>query len=118
MQIQYLILNALKIWDFGAKLEVSENTNAKASDNDFKANSFNIYNILLGIQTHHNMLNMMLDLKFKGLKLVIQYVQKDITHLIASDYDKYVLFPLLVHVCRKIWTSLLWMIFVVFTLRS
>jgi hypothetical protein len=46
----------------------------------------------------HNMLNMMLDPCFKGLGLVIQYVGKEKTTLIASEYDMYVLFPLLVHV--------------------
>jgi hypothetical protein len=40
---------------------------------------------------------MMLHPHFKGLKLVIQYVRKEKTHLIASEYDKYVLFLLLVH---------------------
>jgi hypothetical protein len=43
---------------------------------------------------------MMLHPHFKGLKLVIQYVRKEKTHLIASEYDRYVLFLLLVHVYK------------------
>ncbi len=43
------------------------------------------------------MLSMMLDPRFKGLRLVIQYVGKEKIILIASEYDMYVLFPLLVH---------------------
>ncbi len=43
------------------------------------------------------MLNMMLDPRFKGLGLVIQYVGKEKIHLIIGEYDRYDLFPLLVH---------------------
>lgn len=46
------------------------------------------------------MLNMMLDARSKDLGLVIQYVGKEKVSLIASEYDKYVLFPLLVHVYK------------------
>jgi hypothetical protein len=42
----------------------------------------------------------MLHPHFKSLKLVTQYVGKEKTHLIASEYDRYVLFPLLVHVYK------------------
>jgi hypothetical protein len=48
----------------------------------------------------NNMLNMMLDPRFKGLRLVIQYVGKEKAILITNEYDKYVLFPLLVHAYR------------------
>jgi len=48
------------------------------------------------------MLNMMLDLHFKGLRLVIQYVGKEKAHLIIGEYDRYVLFPLLVHVYKVV----------------
>lgn len=43
---------------------------------------------------------MMLHPHFKGLRLVIQYVGKEKTHLIVGEYDRYVLFPLLVHVYK------------------
>jgi hypothetical protein len=43
---------------------------------------------------------MMLRPRFKGLRLVIQYVGKEKAHLIASEYDRYVLFLLLVHVYK------------------
>ncbi len=43
------------------------------------------------------MLSMMLDPRFKGLRLVIQYVGKEKIILIAGEYDMYVLFPLLVY---------------------
>ncbi len=43
---------------------------------------------------------MMLHPCLKGLRLVIQYVGKEKTHIIVSEYDKYVLFPLLVHVYK------------------
>jgi hypothetical protein len=39
----------------------------------------------------------MLDPHFKGLGLVIQYVGKEKVHLIIDEYDRYDLFPLLVH---------------------
>jgi hypothetical protein len=42
----------------------------------------------------------MLDPCFKGLGLVIQYVGKEKTTLIAGEYDIYVLFLLLVHAYR------------------
>jgi hypothetical protein len=42
----------------------------------------------------------MLDTHFKDLGLVIQYVGKEKVALIASEYDRYVLFPLLVHVYK------------------
>jgi len=42
----------------------------------------------------------MLDPRFKGLGLVIQYVGKEKNTLIVNEYDRYVLFPLLVHVYR------------------
>jgi hypothetical protein len=42
------------------------------------------------------MLALMLDPRFKGLGLVIQYVGKEKTLKIASHYDTQVLFPLLV----------------------
>ncbi len=48
----------------------------------------------------HNMLSMMLNPHFKGLGLVIQYVGKEKVALIVGEYDRYVLFPLLVHVCK------------------
>ncbi len=48
----------------------------------------------------HNMLNMMLDARSKNLRLVIQYVGKEKVALIISEYDMYVLFPLLVHVYK------------------
>jgi hypothetical protein len=48
----------------------------------------------------HNMLSMMLDARSKNLRLVIQYVGKEKATLIASEYDMYVLFPLLVHVYK------------------
>jgi hypothetical protein len=40
----------------------------------------------------------MLDALSKNLRLVIQYVGKEKAALIASEYDMYVLLPLLVHV--------------------
>jgi hypothetical protein len=43
---------------------------------------------------------MMLNSCFKGLRLVIQYVGKAKTHFIVGEYDRYVIFPLLVHVCK------------------
>ncbi len=48
----------------------------------------------------HNMLSMMLDARSKNLRLVIHYVGKEKATLIASEYDMYVLFPLLVHVYK------------------
>jgi hypothetical protein len=42
----------------------------------------------------------MLDSHFKGLRLVIQYVEKEKVHLIIGEYDRYDLFPLLVHVYK------------------
>jgi len=42
----------------------------------------------------------MLHPHFKGWKLVIHYVGKEKAHLIASKYDRYVLFSLLVHVYK------------------
>ncbi len=44
----------------------------------------------------HNMLAMMLDLCFKGLGLVIQYVGKERALHIIREYDPQVLFPLLI----------------------
>ncbi len=42
------------------------------------------------------MLAMMLDPGYKGLGLVVQYVGKEKAFQIASEYDKAILFPLLV----------------------
>jgi hypothetical protein len=42
----------------------------------------------------HNMLIMMLDPRFKGLGLVIQYVGKEKALHIVGEYDCQVLFPL------------------------
>jgi hypothetical protein len=42
----------------------------------------------------------MLDPHFKGLGPIIQYVGKEKTHLIIGQYDRYVLFSLLVHVYK------------------
>jgi hypothetical protein len=44
----------------------------------------------------HNMLALMLDPCFKGLGLVIQYVGKEKTFQVTSDYGIQVLFPFLV----------------------
>jgi hypothetical protein len=44
----------------------------------------------------HNMLAMILDPRFKGLGLVIQYVGKERTLHIVGEYDRQVLFPLLI----------------------
>ncbi len=44
----------------------------------------------------HNMLAMILDLRFKELGLVIQYVSKERTLHIAGEYDHQVLFPFLI----------------------
>jgi hypothetical protein len=46
------------------------------------------------------MLAMMLDSDFKRLGLFIQYVGKEITLQITSEYDWHVLIPLLVHVFK------------------
>jgi hypothetical protein len=58
--------------------------------------------ILLSFQEckTHNMLSMMLHPRFKGLGLVIQYVGEKKVIIIVSEYDMYVLFPLLIHVYR------------------
>ncbi len=45
----------------------------------------------------HNMLAMILDLHFKGLGLVIQYVDKERTLHIAGEYDHRVLFWFLIY---------------------
>jgi len=45
----------------------------------------------------HNMLAMMLDLCYKGVRLVIWYVSKERVLHIASEYDRQVLLPFLVH---------------------
>ncbi len=42
----------------------------------------------------------MLDPRFKGLRLVIQYVGKEKVHLIIGEYDRYDFFPLLIHVYK------------------
>jgi hypothetical protein len=53
---------------------------------------------MLGFQHYkaHNMLAMMLDPHYKGLGVVIQYVGKNRTFQIVGEYDKLVLFLLLV----------------------
>jgi hypothetical protein len=43
---------------------------------------------------------MMLDPRFKGLGLVVQYVGKEKNVLIVGEYDMYVLFLLLAHVYK------------------
>jgi hypothetical protein len=50
---------------------------------------------LLSFQEYkaHNMSSMMLDPHFKGLRLVIQYVEKEKVALIVGECDRYVLFP-------------------------
>jgi hypothetical protein len=45
----------------------------------------------------HNMLVMMLDLCYKGVRLVIHYVSKERVLHIASEYDCQMLLPFLVH---------------------
>jgi len=54
--------------------------------------------IMLHFQSHkvHNMLTMMLDPRYKGLGLVIQNVGKGRAFQIASEYDRAILFLLLV----------------------
>jgi hypothetical protein len=42
----------------------------------------------------HNMLRMF-DPYFKGLRMVVQYVEKEQTHMIIGEYNMYVLFPCL-----------------------
>jgi hypothetical protein len=44
----------------------------------------------------HNMLAMMLHPCFKGLGLVIQYVGKEKTLHMVGEYDRQVLFPLII----------------------
>jgi hypothetical protein len=44
----------------------------------------------------HNMLALMLDLKFKGLKCVIDFLGHDKAKLLATEYDSKMLIPLLV----------------------
>lgn len=61
---------------------------------------------------------MMLDLDFKGLGLVIQYVGKEITHLIIGEYDRYVLFPLLVHVYKVLNSFIASEVVVIFRLKK
>jgi hypothetical protein len=45
----------------------------------------------------HNMLTLMLDLHYKGLRLVIQYVGKEKTQQITSEYDHQILLSFLVY---------------------
>jgi hypothetical protein len=49
---------------------------------------------------------MILDPCFKGLGLVVQYVEKEKVHLIIGEYDMYDLFPLLVHTCMVLNSSI------------
>jgi hypothetical protein len=53
---------------------------------------------MLGFQPHkvHSMLVHMLDPRYKGLRLVIDFVDKEQTLQITGTYDKQVLFLLLV----------------------
>jgi hypothetical protein len=44
----------------------------------------------------HNMLALMLDLKFKGLKCVIDFLGHDKVKLLVVEYDSKILIPLLV----------------------
>lgn len=45
----------------------------------------------------HKLLNVMLNLHFEGLKLVIQYFGNEITLWIEGEYDRYGLFLFLIH---------------------
>jgi hypothetical protein len=56
------------------------------------------FSFMLGFQPHkaHNMLAHMLDPRYKGLKLVINYVGKEQIFQITRKYDKHVLFLLLI----------------------
>jgi len=57
-----------------------------------------LLSFMVGFQAYraHNMLAMMLDLCYKGLGLVINYVGKERALGIAGEYDMMVLFSLLV----------------------
>jgi hypothetical protein len=54
---------------------------------------------MLSFQPHkaHNMLAMVLNPHYKGFELVILYVGKEMALQIVDEYDKKVLFPLLVY---------------------
>jgi hypothetical protein len=60
----------------------------------------------------------MLDPHFKGSRSVIQYVGKEKAHLIIDEYDKYVLFSLLVHVYKVLISSTASEVVVAFTLNN
>jgi hypothetical protein len=60
----------------------------------------------------------MLDPRFKGSRWVIQYVGKEKAHLIIDEYDKYVLFSLLVHVYKVLISSTASEVVVAFTLNN
>jgi hypothetical protein len=61
------------------------------------------FSFIVTFQEHkaHNILNMMLEPCYKGLRLVIQYVGKNKTMQIIREYDRYVLFPFLVHAYKN-----------------
>jgi len=64
-------------------------------------NAFFSFMVIFKEHKAHNILSMMLDPCYKGLGLVIQYVGKDKTMQIIHEYDKYVLFPFLVHAYKN-----------------
>jgi hypothetical protein len=88
MQVDCLKPNSNDIQDFDGELQILQ----QCTQN--KGYKF----LIISFQPHkaHNMLAMMLNFCYKSLRLVIQYVDKERALHIVNEYDRQVLFPLLV----------------------
>jgi hypothetical protein len=78
------------------------------------------FSFMVTFQEHkaHNILSMMLDPCYKGLRLVIQYVGRNKTMQIGGEYDSYVLFPFLVHAYKNFNPNVTTKVFAPFVVNS
>jgi len=99
MRIKSLALGSSKTQDFDTKLQVLHQQMRKQVVTVLST----FFSFMVTFKEHkaHNILSMMLAPCYKGLGLVIQYVGKDKTMQIICEYDKYVLFPFLVHAYKN-----------------
>ncbi len=84
------------VWNLIPMISKILMVNFKSYNNAHKNKGYKF--LIISFQPHkaHNMLAMMLNSCYKSLGLVIQYVDKERALHIVNEYDRQVLFPLLV----------------------
>ena len=90
------VIPPLQVGDFESEIEILKARMAKTAVDVMKP--FLRFSLQFVADKAHNMLSLMLDPRFKGLELVIQYVGVAAAKQVVEDYDRKILIPYLVKV--------------------